>query len=356
MTAVLSCCRCARALLLAALLAAAPAWAERVVTDMAGRQVRIPDQVHKVYAVGHCVPAVAAVAPDKLANNGRLPAAAARYLAPAFLAGKAVPTAGMRFSDEEIVRMAPDLVVMETMPGAADQAARLGAKLRVPVLLIDQDLLRFKQTFAFLGEVLGRPEQAKALAGFVATYVDPIGPKARLIPTAKRVRVYYAEGPNGLSTNPAGSSHTQVLDYVGGSNAAQVSNQPGEAMSTVSLEQLYLWQPDRILVWTPAADRLTTWHAIVDDPLWQRLDAVQAGRVTQIPWLPYSWFDRPPGSNRILGMLWLANLLYPEVFPFDMVAVTRAYFRLFYHTEITEADARYLLGLADPAAAQGDRR
>ncbi|TCJ18724.1 ABC transporter substrate-binding protein [Parasulfuritortus cantonensis] len=318
---------------------------------MAGRQVHIPDQVHKVYAVGHCVPAVAAVAPDKLANNGRLPAAAARYLAPAFLAGKAVPKAGMRFSDEEILRMAPDLVVMETMPGAADQAARLEAKLRVPVLLIDQDLLRFKQTFAFLGEVLGRPEQAQALAGFVATYIDPIGSKARIIPVAKRVRVYYAEGPDGLSTNPAGSSHTQVLDYVGGINAARVANLPDEGMAKVSLEQLYLWRPDRILVWTPAADQLTTWHAVVDGPLWQRLDAVKAGRVSQIPWLPYSWFDRPPGSNRILGVLWLANLLYPEVFPFDMVAVTREYFRLFYHADLSAADARYLLGLATPAAA-----
>ncbi|NTV11497.1 MAG: ABC transporter substrate-binding protein, partial [Zoogloea sp.] len=196
--------------------------------------------------------------------------------------------------------------------------------------------------------VLERREQAKVLVDFVATHIDPIREKARAIPEARRVRVYYAEGPDGLSTDPAGSSHTQVLDYVGGINVARVASLPDEGMSTVSLEQLYMWQPGLILVWTPAAEQLTTWHAINDSALWQRLEAVRGGHVVQIPWLPFSWFDRPPGSNRLLGVLWLARLLYPDEFRFDLVALTREYFRKFYHAEISAADARRLLGLAHP--------
>ncbi|THF55143.1 ABC transporter substrate-binding protein [Pseudothauera rhizosphaerae] len=340
------------ALGLGALLAAS-AHAERPITDMAGRQITLPDRVERVYAVGHCIPIVGAVAPDKLANNygwaaGKGPAR--RFVSPLFYEGKVVPATGNRLSDEEVLKMRPDVVVMETRPNAAEAAKRMEARLGVPVVLIDQDLLRIKDSLAFLGDVLERKEHAGKLVDYVVRHVDPIAERARAIPAAQRVRAYYAEGPDGLSTNGAGSSHTQVLDYVGGINVAEVENAAGEGMHKVTLEQIYLWRPDLILVWTPGAERQTTYHAIVDDPLWRRIDAVAAGRVVQIPWLPYSWFDRPPGSNRVIGTLWLAQRLYPEVFTHDMVALTREYSRLFLHHEIGEDDARYLLGLATPAA------
>lgn len=333
--------------LLLNLLLVAPAQAERLVTDQAGRQVRLPDEVRRVYAVGHCIPIVGALAPEKLLNNYALPAAAQRFLGPALTTGKATPLSGKTFSDEEIVRMAPDLVVMET--GSAEQARRLEARLHLPVVLIDQNLAVLGKTFAFLGAVLGSEAQARRLSDFLNTYVEPVGAAARRIPAERRVRVYYAEGPDGLATNPAGSSHTQVLDFVGGINVAKVDLLPGEATNTINMEQLYLWQPDLILVWTPAADRLTTWRAIVTSPLWQRLRAVREKRVVQIPWLPYSWFDRPPGSNRILGVFWLAKRLYPADFNFDLVAVSREYFRLFYHREASSDEIRELLALADPS-------
>lgn len=337
-------------LALAAAWYALPAQAERVVTDMAGRQVHLPDEVRRVYAEGHCLPAVGAVAPDKLANAPRLSDEAKRLLSPAFHQGKQVPEGGMRFSDEEIVRMAPDAIVMEMGEGALDRAARTQERLRVPVLLIDQDLRRYPQTFAFLGQVLGRPEQARALAQFIATYVDPVIERAAAIPEAQRVRVYYAEGPNGLATNAAGSNHTQALELAGGRNVAAVDRISGESTNAVALEQLYVWKPDLILVWTPNADRLVTYKAIVEDPNWQRLSAVREGRVLQIPWLPFSWFDRPPGSNRLLGVLWLAKTLYPEWQHFDLGAATQAYFRLFYHHEISAAEAQRLFATARPAA------
>lgn len=342
--------------LAAALLPAAPAWAERLITDMAGRRVALPDRIERVYAVGHCIPIVGAVAPDKLANNYRAVTGnplVRRFLSPLFYEGKTVPAVGNMLSDEEVVKMKPDLVVMETSANVLDRVQRLEARLGIPVVLIDQDLPRTKAALAFLGDVLERPGQAQRLVDFVAEHIDPIADRARAIPPQRRLRVYYAEGPDGLSTNPVGSSHTQVLDYVGGINAADVGNIPGEGMNKVTLEQLYLWQPDLILVWTPNAERQTTYRAIVDDPLWRRVGAVANGRVVQIPWLPYSWFDRPPGSNRVIGTLWLAQLLYPDVFKYDMVALTREYARRFLHRELSEADARYLLGLAAPAGQEG---
>lgn len=325
------------------------AQADRQITDMGGRSVSIPDEVHRVYAIGHCIPMVGAISPTQLANNYRLHEKAKAFLSPLMYEDKSTPSSGNRLSDEEVLKMAPDLVVMELIPGATERADRLSARLDRPVVLVDLDLYQYPKAFQFLGQVLNQPQQAQALSDFVNKHLYPIAEQAKRIPESERVRVYYAEGPDGLSTNPAGSSHTQVLDLVGAINVAKVSNLPDEGMSTVSLEQLYLWQPDYILVWTPAADQFTTWKAITQNPLWQPVRAVKEGRVMQIPWIPFSWFDRPPSSNRILGVFWLAKYFYPERFPLDLTALTQAYFRLFYHKDISEAQVQELLTLAHPA-------
>jgi iron complex transport system substrate-binding protein len=345
----------ALAIVATCLLAATPALAERRVTDAAGRSLVLPDRIERVYAMGHTIPVVGAVAPGKLINTYKLPEAAHRYLAPALYEGKVVPTSGKTLSDEEVLRAAPQLIVMENVGNASDLAERLQARLHLPVVLIDQDLLRCKASFTLLGELLGETAQAQRMADFVSTHLDPIPALAKTIPENKRVRVYYAEGPDGLSTNPSGSNHTEIIDYVGGINVAKVEAIPGEGMNSVNMEQIYLWQPQLILVWTPNADQLMTWHAITRNPLWQRVDAVRQGHVVQIPWLPFSWFDRPPGSNRMIGVLWLAQRLYPDVYHYDLIALTREYFRIFYHHPLSEAEARSLLALADPATPGGKR-
>ena len=45
----------------------------------------------------------------------------------------------------------------------------------------------------------------------------------------------------------------------------------------------------------------------------------------------------PPSVQRYLGMLWMAELLYPEAAEDDLYAEVAEYFRLFYHSELSEA-------------------
>jgi iron complex transport system substrate-binding protein len=45
----------------------------------------------------------------------------------------------------------------------------------------------------------------------------------------------------------------------------------------------------------------------------------------------------------VLAVKWLANLLYPEVFDYDMVAEAQAFYQLFFHYELTQEEARALL-------------
>jgi iron complex transport system substrate-binding protein len=70
---------------------------------------------------------------------------------------------------------------------------------------------------------------------------------------------------------------------------------------------------------------------------------VKRNAVYQVPWRPFGWIDRPPGLNRLIGLVWLANLLYPDVFPYDMTAVAKEFFLKFYHYELSEEEAREIL-------------
>ncbi len=56
------------------------------------------------------------------------------------------------------------------------------------------------------------------------------------------------------------------------------------------------------------------------------LTAVRSGDYYEIPNLPYDWMSSPPSVNRVLGVWWLGNLLYPELYDYDMIAVAQEFF------------------------------
>jgi iron complex transport system substrate-binding protein len=54
--------------------------------------------------------------------------------------------------------------------------------------------------------------------------------------------------------------------------------------------------------------------------------------------MPFGWVDFPPSVNRLIGLWWLAKILYPDQFPEDMRTLTRDFYRQFYH--VTPSDAQ----------------
>jgi iron complex transport system substrate-binding protein len=64
--------------------------------------------------------------------------------------------------------------------------------------------------------------------------------------------------------------------------------------------------------------------------------AVRDGRVHLSPKLPFGWVDFPPGVNRLPGLWWLGQVVYPALFPEDLRALTRQWYRRLYHVEPTD--------------------
>ena len=326
---------------------AAPAAAERMVTDSAGREVAVPDKVTKVFAAGPPASVLVYVlTPEKLAGWSRAATPAERdYLAAPYrdlpelgrLTGRG-DTANL----EVVLAAKPDLIVDfgsvgDTYVSLAD---RVQAQTRIPYLLIDG---RFDNTAAALrltGEILGVPERGKRLATYAERTFAGIDALLGKIPPEKRPHVYLARGPDGLETGLRGSITTEIIERIGGINVADAGTDR-QGLAQVQLEQILAWNPDTIVTWD---DRFYT--AVAADTAWAGVAAVRAGRVSLSPSLPFGWIDRPPSLNRLIGLKWLAGVFYPDEVRQDLRAETREFYRLFYQVELDEPLLDRLLGPA----------
>jgi iron complex transport system substrate-binding protein len=310
----------------------------RTVTDGAGRRVTIPGRVERVYAAGPPASVLAfAVAPDKLMGwtspfrDAERPFVAPRYAdLPSYgrLTGR-----GNSANVEILVKAKPDLIIdygaiRETYVSLAD---RVQAQTGIPYLLLDGDFDRMADVIVQFGQMVGEETRAAALARYTRDTIAEINTRVARIPPARRPRVYYGRGPQGLNTGLAGSINMESIEQVGAHNVAAELGKGG--LVQVSVEQVLRWNPDVIITIDPNFFALAR-----TNPVWSALPAVRAGRIYLAPGLPFGWIDFPPSLNRLIGLRWLARVLYPEVFSEDLRPIVRDFYTRFYHQ--TPADTQ----------------
>jgi iron complex transport system substrate-binding protein len=329
-------------LLLAAALAL-PAEAAREFTDDAGRKVSLPDKIERVYAAGPPASVlVFALAPDTLIGWTRhFKDDEAPWIAPKYaqlpelgrLTGR-----GNSANVEVVLKAKPDLIIdmgstAETFASLAD---RVQSQTGIPYVLLDGRLDTTAQQIEKLGVVLGVPERGRELAAYAKGLIEPLQQKIATVPKDKRPRVYYARGPQGLTTGLAGSINVEMIEFLGADNVA--GGERG-GLANVGLEQVVLWDPEIIVTNDPNFYR-EVWKL----PVWNSVTAVRNKRVYLSPHLPFGWFDYPPGANRVIGLLWLSEILYPQLFRHDLKREMVEFYRRFYHQAPTDEQVAQLLG------------
>lgn len=316
---------------------------QRTLIDGAGRRVAISAQVRRIYAAGAPASVLAfAVAPDKLMGwtsafrDAERPFVPARYAdLPAYgrLTGR-----GNTANVELVVKAKPDLIVdygaiRDTHVSLAD---RVQAQTGIPYLLLDGDFDRMTDSVQLFGQAAGEEARAAVIAGYVRDTLAEIAARIARIPQAQRPRVYYGRGPQGLSTGLAGSINMECIEQAGAVNVAAELGHGG--LVQVSPEQVLRWNPDVIVTTDPGFYVLARSH-----PVWNAMPAVRAGRLHLAPGLPFGWIDFPPSLNRLIGLRWLARLLYPQAFADDLRPIVRDFYSRFYHQAPTEAQLDQLL-------------
>lgn len=364
---------------------------ERTITDMAGREVKLPETIDKVYGVNNnSTYLLYSIVPDKLIGwNVALNDDAKKYIEPQYADYPVVGIlygGGKQVSPEEILKYAPELIVYtENTLTQQTKATADGFvdKLGIPVIVVEANIHNYDKAYEFLGEVFGEEDSAKALADYYRQTYDYAKEKSALV--KEKAKVYYAREDDGLTTDFKGSSHTEVFDLIAAENVA-VATQTGATGSalgsdsgkgngsgsgsrngsgkgkgsgsgsgngsgaasvqsgTVPIEQLLVWNPEVIVVGYTGNVKTDAFKTITTDAMWSKIDALKNGKVYEVPHEPFNWFDRPPSFNRIIGIKWLGHLLYPEIYDCDMTQEVKEFFKLYYHYALTNEETNQLLG------------
>lgn len=311
----------------------------REITDMAGRTMTIPNEIQSVFSTGP-VSAIYlyTLVPDKLLGwNYELNDIEKSIILEKY---QSIPNFGMgdAINYEAVIAAGPTIAFNVTTinEGNMDASDKLAESLGIPVVMVSSDLLEAPDVYRFMGDLFGVQEQAEKLAAYAEDTFNDI--TNLNIPDEKKVRIYYGNGEDSLETAPAGSRHGQIIDLINAINVADLELGDGSRVQ-ISPEQLLDWDPDVIVVNGEPKSNMsggTAADEIRKNPNFATLTAIKNGKVYGTPNAPFSWVDRPPGPNRIVGMRWLSGLIYPDYLDYDVDEEVREFFQLFYHVELTD--------------------
>ena len=314
-------------------------------TDSCGRTVELPMEIETIVPSGSLAQMILyTVCPEKLLSlASSLSRTQKRYLDESIWN---LPVTGQFYGGaatvnlEEILRAAPDVIIDmgESMDSIASDMDGLQAQTGIPVVFIEASLTTMEQAYRTLGELTGDTERAAACADYIRDTLADVTGRASLIPENERLRTVYAVGENGTEVYGKSSLHAETLELVGAENVAIVERYNSKGRTEVSVEQMLIWNPDVLILGADADLR-----DILNDPAWTGVSAVQSGRVYEVPVGPYNWMDQPPSVQRVLGLKWLGNVLYPDIYDYDMIAEAQRFYELFWHYELSESEARALM-------------
>ncbi|XHH09064.1 MAG: ABC transporter substrate-binding protein [Candidatus Bathyarchaeia archaeon] len=324
-----------------------PAPTTKVVTDMYGRNVTVPTTITRVLCTGPIeAEFVYMIAPDKLAGipftfNGNPAYVPTQYANLTVVGGWFGQQTG---NIETFLAAEPEIIIdgsCSTIEQVEERQAQFGS---VPVIgcKAGDYLTQYGAEITFIGNLLGEQEQAQKLNVYYQDAMNYVTSKVFNVQPDDKVRVYYAEGSTGLNTDPQGSMHTMLISFCGGVNVANVELLPGYGMASTSMEAIYQWNPDMIII--GRGSQASLYNTIMSSTAWNQLDAVKNGKVVIRPDNPYSWFDGPPGPGQILGMYWMVHTLYPSLTAdLNLNAQVRIFYSEFFHYDLTDQQIQTLL-------------
>ncbi|MFD2305255.1 ABC transporter substrate-binding protein [Enterococcus termitis] len=318
----------------------------RIFTDSAGRKVEVPNEIKKIAPSGPLAQIVLYTSsPDLLVGL----ASPFSEDAKEFIDKKyqELPEFGQFYGKNASLNMEalsaadPDVVIDigEVKQSVEEDMDKLQDQLGIPTLFIEANLDNLPDTYKKLGELLGETKHTDQLSQYCEKVLTQAQAVRKKLKDSERKSVYYAAGNAGLNTNAEGSFHAQVIEEVGAKNAAIGVDIVSKGSGTVvSMEQLIQWQPEYIL-----AESKNVYELITTDDSWKELTAVKEGKVYQVPTAPYNFLGSPPSVNRMIGIQWLGQLLYPNEYQLTIATSVEEFYKLFYHVKPTSQQIDSLL-------------
>jgi len=228
----------------------------------------------------------------------------------------------------------PDFALLKGNAKSDLAGAEKFRKLGLPVVYVDLDEIdNYPAAIEFLSHLVGHADRGKAMADRARKILADVDRAVGSLPEEKKVRVYYAESADGLSTECDESLHADAIRRAGAKLVHECLQKTHMGMERLTLEQVIAYNPEVILTQDPKFAEMA-----YADPRWKNVRAVADHRILVSPRTPFAWFDRPPAVTRLIGIPWLAARLYPGLYKTDLKRELRELHQLFMGVDIPDAD------------------
>lgn len=330
-----------------------PAAAERVVTDMTGRQVILPatlDRIAQEWSAHTVIVEMLGAGKNLVAVNEGVkpPAMPLLQKVNPGIAALPAPFTNQAVNHEELLASDPDIVFASENSPTADSVAQQDM---LPVVRLGFTTFpEMRAAIELTGNVLGGDAFGRAAryTAYLDEQIADVQARTAALPATDRPTVVHVVGVDAsqgtLRVDGADTLIDTWITLAGGANAAADARGDGGNNNavTIDLEQLAAWNPDVLIMQAPG----TPPAELVGQPVWRDLAAVTGNRVYLNPAGVFPW-DRY-GPEAALQLQWAGQQLHPDLFSdLDIRAEAREFYRTFLSYELTDSELDSMLRVTE---------
>lgn len=195
------------------------------------------------------------------------------------------------------------------------------------------------QWMLLLGQIFPGNDRTNLVQQYSEESVKLVQERTADIPEAERARVFFLFNYSDSAIVTSGKNFfgQYWADVVSAVNVAEELTDDNSVK--VTLEQVYAWNPDRILVtnFTTAMPE-DLYNGTVGSYDWSGIDAIENQKVYKMPLGMYRSYT--PGVDTPITLLWLAKTIYPDRFEdVDITERTISYYQDVFGVTLTAEQA-----------------
>ena len=285
-------------------------YAQQTITDMAGRTVLLKKNTSRIISTfkpaSLCVFSLGLedrlVGIDTSSRRDRLFQAVMPDVDSITAVGS--KSAGLNF--ETMITLKPDLVILYAQKDGIALAQKF-KKMDIPaIIILPETFDSITTSLEIIAAASHEPDRAVRVKTAMNTLLFKISERTDTIPEAEKKTGYFAS-PRGLFSTATGNMLQDEMFHMAG--ISNVAHDLNGYFQDISPEQLINWNPD-IIFFSQHMGRLPV--KTFENPAFQTIKAVRSGRIYKFPSNLAPWDFPSPLS--VLGVLWLGNKAYPDIF------------------------------------------
>ena len=332
------------------------------ITDHAGNVVQVPREINRIVVCDiYPLPSVLAVffdSAEKIVGMAQPSMTAAQNsllseLYPEILNASTGFIDGTAVNVEELLKLEPDVVFYGGTQEIGEALKNAGiTAVSVSAGKWDYDAIEtLNNWILLLSEMFPRNDRYEKVKSYSADVYERVRERVKDLSGADRERVFFLFQYNDSTITTSGKHFFGQwwADAVGAVNVGEVME--SDNSTAVSMEQVYAWDPDRILITNfNASQPADLLNNTVGNWDWSPVSAVRTGKVNKMPLGMYRSYTC--GVDTPVTLIWMAKTVYPELFTdFDITAETKKYYREVFGIELTDEQANRIFNPTSMASA-----